>query len=560
MSQKIENLLNISLDATVYERERSLNLDVGYDAGDNTWELIVKYSASPGFLRDKYKDTYVEELLGGYAVIVTPQENIISIAAEQAIDYIEMPKSLYFGLSYGKLSSCIYEGARTDKLSGEGIITAIIDSGIDILNPEFQNPDRTTRIINIWDQNINGGGQGIIQGYEYNREEINEAVIRGERIAYDPGRHGSNVALIACGNNGVAYRSDIIVVKLLERGRNAYPRTVEVMRAIDYVIRKAMEYKRPVAINLSFGNNYGAHNGRSILENYIDTVSGIWKSAICIGMGNEASSGIHYSLSLGSRMQQVQFSVGKFQPEVNLQIWKNYADDFLVELISPQGEVAGPLRRPREVIRYNTGDTRVLSYLGEPGPFDVAQELYFDFIPLNDYIEPGLWTINFIPQRIVNGNVNMWLPSSVVLNGDTRFVRTTEKNLTQTIPSVAARAISVGAYDAVRDSYGDFSGRGFVCENTFSKPDIVAPGVNVILEEGTVNERSVTGTSFATPFVTGAAACLMEWGITMGNDPYLYGEKVKAYLIKGARKLPGFDVWPNPVAGWGALCLNDSLP
>ena len=72
--------------------------------------------------------------------------------------------------------------------------------------------------------------------------------------------------------------------------------------------------------------------------------------------------------------------------------------------------------------------------------------------------------------------------------------------------------------------------------------------------------ESVTGTSFATPFVTGGAALLMEWGIVRGNDPFLYGEKVKAYLRKGARPLPGFTEYPNPQVGYGAMCLASSLP
>lgn len=45
-----------------------------------------------------------------------------------------------------------------------------------------------------------------------------------------------------------------------------------------------------------------------------------------------------------------------------------------------------------------------------------------------------------------------------------------------------------------------------------------------------------------------------------GNDPYLYGEKVKAYLIKGARPLAAFTEYPNAQIGWGILCLRDSLP
>ena len=72
--------------------------------------------------------------------------------------------------------------------------------------------------------------------------------------------------------------------------------------------------------------------------------------------------------------------------------------------------------------------------------------------------------------------------------------------------------------------------------------------------------RAFSGTSFAAPFVTGSAALLMEWGIVQGNDPYLYGEKVKAYLRRGARELPGYSEWPNSLLGFGALCVRDSLP
>ncbi|MDD6797476.1 MAG: S8 family serine peptidase, partial [Clostridia bacterium] len=81
------------------------------------------------------------------------------------------------------------------------------------------------------------------------------------------------------------------------------------------------------------------------------------------------------------------------------------------------------------------------------------------------------------------------------------------------------------------------------------------PGVSI-----QVGGRSFTGTSFATPFVTGSAALLMEWGIVLGNDPFLYGEKLKAYLINGAKKLPGTPFTPNDLTGWGALCVADSIP
>ena len=152
----------------------------------------------------------------------------------------------------------------------------------------------------------------------------------------------------------------------------------------------------------------------------------------------------------------------------------------------------------------------------------------------------------------------MWLSGDRISNS-TRFSRPVAET-TLTIPSTSSRAISVGAYDSYNFSYAEFSGRGFTRENNQVKPDIVAPGVNIVAAAPGGGSERRTGTSFATPFVTGSGALMMEWGIIRENDRYLYGEKVKAYLIKGARRLRGFEVWPNPQLGWGALCLEDSLP
>lgn len=92
------------------------------------------------------------------------------------------------------------------------------------------------------------------------------------------------------------------------------------------------------------------------------------------------------------------------------------------------------------------------------------------------------------------------------------------------------------------------------------KPDIVAPGtgINTIGPGNTFVQ--VSGTSFATPFVTGSAALMMEWGIVRGNDSFLYGEKVKAYLRRGARPIRGEQQYPNDKVGYGSLCLSASLP
>ena len=180
-------------------------------------------------------------------------------------------------------------------------------------------------------------------------------------------------------------------------------------------------------------------------------------------------------------------------------------------------------------------------------------------LPKGSYIQDGLWKIRLIPEEILDGQYDLWLPAGMALNRETRFLAASP-DTTLTIPSTASRAISVGAYDDATQAYADFSGRGFARLGHPIKPELAAPGVNIITARAGGGYEAVTGTSFAAPFVTGSAALMMQWGIVNGNDPYLYGEKLKAYLIRGARSLPGETVYPNERLGYGALCLERSFP
>jgi hypothetical protein len=139
----------------------------------------------------------------------------------------------------------------------------------------------------------------------------------------------------------------------------------------------------------------------------------------------------------------------------------------------------------------------------------------------------------------------------------TRFLLSNEFT-TLTIPSTAFRAVTVGAYDSFTGSYAPFSGRGFTRSNEI-KPDLAAPGANITSCAPGGGYATRSGTSMATPFVTGAAALLMEWGIVKGNDPFLYGEKMKAYLIDGCRPLRIESTYPNRTLGYGAMCLEDTF-
>lgn len=572
--QKIENLLNLALSASEEEREKSLELDVGYYPVARTWEVIIKYSGTLGQVREIAES--VVELSNEFAIVTVREDRLEALAGIEAVEYIEKPKRLFFQVENGRRVSCMTSvQIRPPKLYGTGVLVAIIDSGIDYANLDFRNADGTTRIYALWDQTIPGNPpEGYVQGTEYTQEKINEALQqenRTERMKIVPSEdrsgHGTAVTGIAAGNGrgskgaryqGVASESGILVVKLGTPREEGFPRTTELMQAIDYVVKKAQRAGRPVAINISFGNTYGSHTGTSLLERFIADIANLWKSVICIGMGNEGASAGHTAGILKENTEErIPLAVQMKETAINVQIWKSYHDIVDISLISPAGVQIGPIPEVIGTQRFVVGDTEILLYYGEPSPFHVSQEIFIEFLPKDSYITPGIWQFVLTPRKIVTGEYDLWLPSENVLNRGTAFRYPTERG-TLTIPSTSQRVISVGAYDSLTFAYADFSGRGGL-EGEI-KPDLVAPGVDITAPTPSGIYQTFTGTSFATPFVSGAAALMMEWGIVRGNDPYLYGEKVKAYLRRGARPLPGFTEYPNPQVGYGALCLRDSLP
>lgn len=579
MSQKLENLLNLALDADQGERERSEELDVGYDKEENVWELIVKYSGTLEAVRQTARS--VTELLNGYAVIVIEEERIGQLAQLPEVEFIEKPKKLYFQTDVGRQVSCIdIVQDMPLSLRGKGTLIGIVDSGIDYENAEFRNEDGTTRIVSLWDQSANGRPPaGYLAGTEYTREQIDAALatedkeVRRQMVkTSDVSGHGTAVAGIAAGNGrgsegrrfrGAAPEAELIIVKMGAPREGGFPRTTELMRGVDYIVRKAVELRRPVAINISFGNTYGSHDGTSLVERFLNDIADMWKNVICIGSGNEGASAGHVSGKVRRQISEtVELAVQQREPALSIQIWKSYVDEMGVSVISPSGRQAGPFYEFLGAQRYILGDTELLIYYGEPKPYSVKQEIYLSLLPGKQYIESGVWKIVLTPGRIVDGEYQMWLPTQTSLNMGTAFLQPNSMS-TLTIPSTASLAVTVAAYDARTFSYADFSGRGpagmYEGENVL-KPDIAAPGVRVTAPVPGGGYQSFSGTSFAAPFVTGSAALLMEWGIVRGNDPYLYGEKVKAYLRKGAKQLAGYERWPNALLGYGALCVRDSLP
>ncbi len=592
---KLSTEFSLALQIPYSERVNSMDLNVGYNENFNNWELIIIYTGNLEAISNEIGFTY-NELLNGYAIIEIRQERINNLTRHPDIIFIEKPKKIYveklnhvsnsfedenmenrrisnvysakndfiynnvrYGYIQGFVQSCMEFSRRQEvNLLGKGVLVSVIDSGIDITHPEFIDINGNTRILNLWDQSLKYNDNSGV----YTRQDINDILrdIANDDINVvnirDSSGHGTAVGGIIA---TCVPEADLLIVKLNPDAEDAYPRTTSLMLAIDYAVRYATLYNLPHVINLSFGNNYGSHDGNSVLEHYISSLSGKSKLSIAVGTGNDGNTGRHTRIFVDdNRINDVEVLVPEYTTGINIQVWQSYLDNIDISLITPEGTVLGPFSGYQEVITYRLYDMNIQIINGYPTPINRNRETYIALIPDGSYIREGIWTIRLRGRNISNGIVDIWLPVAASTSTDVHFLRPVA-DVTLTIPSSARGVISVGAYNQNTLTYAPFSGRGYNADGII-KPDIVAPGVNIDVPVSGGGYTYVSGTSFATPFVASACAMLMQWGIVNENDLYLYGEKIRAYLIKGAKRLPTYNDLPNEMLGYGALCVRDSFP
>ena len=538
-----------------------LNISSAYLSGETEKEIEVVIIS--GDTVDNISQT-VDNLGGKYlnlgynfGIVTIPVDKIIDLALVPTIQYIEFPKNLYTTDFESNRASCITQISKANGLNGKGTIVGFLDTGIDYTHPAFINADGTTRIEYIYDLSLGGA--------VYSKAQINEALNTENPYDIVPSRddvgHGTHVAGIACaGGNisskyyGVAPESSIIMVKV---ARGLFTLSTEIMKGIKFLIDKSKELNMPLAINISLSTNDGAHNGSSLLEQYISTVSTLERVTIVIAAGNEGEAAHHVGGNLEG-INEIFFNVSSDESTVVLNLYKSLLPSVSIELISPSGGSTGEIAVKEGFQEGAIGNSRYSIYLTGPKPFDVSGEIGIIIRGINEYITPGQWKISLRKLNNYDGTFDMWLPISEGLNINTKFVNPVVYN-TLGIPATVRNVISVGSYNYLVDTISPFTGRGQIYEGQYIKPDIVAPGEGIYSAIPNRSFDKKTGTSMATPQVTGSAALMMQWGIVNRNDPYLYGERLKYFLMLGSKKGRRDISYPDPSWGYGELCLRDSF-
>lgn len=581
IANKIDPLLQLALR---YERLLSASIKENFivDAPQNLWEIVMEYLGDLETITSRNNIQEAYDLNGGFAQITINKNDIGSLSNDIQVLRLSLPVRMdYMDIGLGQIcASNLTQPDSTIAATGEGVLLAVIDSGIRYNHPDFITNSGQSRILYLWDQTIgedsqavNGGGGVVYTNAEINEALSYETVEEQRRIvpSQDTLGHGTALAGIAGGNGrgssnarnkGVASGCELIIVKVANRQRGN-PRDVDIMQGINFSIERASELRRPLIILLGMGNNLTGHDGTFPLERYMSRRYDNWLLNFVVGTGNEGNRSSHTSGTLQTgESQTIQISMSASNlSEYGCCIWKRFSDEISIEITAPNGEKTDELTLLTPNRAYLFGEVAVLiNYTAQITSVN-RKVIYILFVAQKGTaLGNGLWTLTLKGNHIVEGSYEVW--GSIVPQVADNRIEILNPNVEKTLvsPATAEKITSVGAYNRATRQVDAFSGRGFTADGRVA-PDIVAPGVNITAPSSEEESlyRTITGTSAAAAFVAGAYAVMMGYGVFTLNNLNYYGEDLRIYLLRNAQRPPNYAPYPNNSWGYGLICVQAAL-
>jgi len=535
----------------------------------------------------------IRSLVDGPAIVVSgsvPVDGLDALLEEDWIEVIEASKQLFPELDLSGADV----GVRplqtvVPTVRGTNVLVGVIDGGIDFRHDDFRLPDGTSRIRFLWDQAAPSVAGGRVPfGREYTKADL-DAALRTVPAPVpvdhnDPGGHGTHVAGIAAGNGrksngrfmGMAPDAELVIVAV-RSDSGTLGESTSAVAAYRFIVDRAQELDRPVAINMSLGNNGGGHSGEMPLETAMDNLARLPGVVLVKSAGNEQTWRIHASgtVAQGQTVRRQFESSGNNTQQDIFEIWFDSADRIGIAVQAPGAQDPGvnDFVLPGDVNTFQTSSNnrvRIDASTVDAGGTGDVRAMVFIGRGTAPRIQPGRWSLHLRGDQITAGEFHVWIERTARGSGGVEQSRFTpadnDPTCTISVPGTARWIITAGSYvtrfnnDATLGDLSRFSSRG-PSRYGLRKPELAAPGEAIVSALSSASQDTpfvqgytrMPGTSMAAPHVAGVAALVLE------INPQFTCDQVKQLLVQAARRDGAAASAPDDSFGSGRLTAQRAV-
>jgi subtilisin family serine protease len=296
------------------------------------------------------------------------------------------------------------------------------------------------------------------------------------------------------------------------------------------------------------GSNFSAHDGNSLFEDYISTLSQRVGYAVTVAAGNESNKRHHTQgrIPYQNAIETISVKVDNNGSSFTILLVGPAYDKISVGVVSPTGEAI-----PRVPFRSGLYFEQKLVLEDTTVVIRYYKDINNNIIIGLDKATVGVWEIKIFGDAIISGEYWAWLPITGQIPEGVEFLKPVPE-YTIVYPASAVRTIVCGAFNSDDNSLYVSSSWGPTRLPRIA-PDLVAPGVEIngIYPTG---YGTMTGTSVSAALTAGAAALMLEWGIVQGNMSSMDGDLIRSLFISGCVRDVN-QIYPNNKWGYGKLNL-----
>lgn len=403
------------------------------------------------------------------------------------------------------------EEINNTQYTGKGINVAVIDTGID-----YTHPDLHTNFIK---------GKDVV---DLDDDPMETKIEEGL-----PTNHGTHVAGIIGANGnikGVAPNVNLYAYRAL--GPGGVGTTIQILAALEEAIKDDVDI-----INLSLGNSVNGPDYPTSLA-----VNEAAKRGVAVVIANGNSGPNNWTIGAPATASSA-LSVGAYDKERYVPYLYDAKEDKKINITTLPFSLSWQLKRDYEIVTNLKGS----SLGGKIALIPLTEDSYDKIIEAEQLgakavliYETELMTVNELVGMV---DEIIEIPVALIEEKDGKWIENRKER----------NVYFKSKLELKKESIAPFSSRGPVTVNWMLKPDVIAPGVNVM---STVPNgyNILNGTSMAAPHVAGAIAVLKE------ANPHWTNEQIFGALKTTAKEIKENKERVSPfIQGTGLIQIDEAL-